>query len=149
MHKKRRILREKKFRLLVVYIILICSNIRNLEIVKSIIFHWNEDSRLDNISYIYQYQFKKSSTIILTRGDEICRCRFHITKVLTTPMRYGEPASPKAWLVRIWTASAVPRQAGDTTYSRMSATMLQFRFNARIIFVVLKTRNNWFNLQIL
>ena len=44
------------------------------------------------------------------------------------PMRYGEPASPKAWDRRICRASAVPRHVGFTTYNTMSATMLQLRF---------------------
>lgn len=35
---------------------------------------------------------------------------------LTTPIRYGLPASPKACDIRIWKASAVDRRFGNTTY---------------------------------
>uniref|UniRef100_A0A0K8RGG0 Putative sugar transporter/spinster transmembrane protein n=1 Tax=Ixodes ricinus TaxID=34613 RepID=A0A0K8RGG0_IXORI len=43
------------------------------------------------------------------------------------PTMYGLDASPSRWEHRIWKAAPVARRVGTTVYSRMSATMDQFK----------------------
>lgn len=41
---------------------------------------------------------------------------------LTTPTKYGLPASPNACEIKIWNASAVDRRVGTTTYCGVDET---------------------------
>jgi hypothetical protein len=43
---------------------------------------------------------------------------------LTTPTRYGLPASPSACEISIWNASAVDRRTGITTYCNRNSQLL-------------------------
>ena len=57
-----------------------------------------------------------------------------LTKSAMAPMRYGDIASPNAWLTKICVALAKLRRVGMTIYSVISLTMaqLQLRSNPEI-----------------
>lgn len=48
----------------------------------------------------------------------------HDATELTTPTRYGLPASPSACEISIWNASAVDRLTGTTTYCNIKSNHL-------------------------
>uniref|UniRef100_A0A1Y1LGK0 Uncharacterized protein n=1 Tax=Photinus pyralis TaxID=7054 RepID=A0A1Y1LGK0_PHOPY len=78
----------------------------------------------------------KAATIVpfvmVGTDDDDCNFEVRITRNASEiiPMKYGLPASPKACETSSWKPSADDLRVGTTTYSRMSPTIAQFKFNA-------------------
>ena len=53
-----------------------------------------------------------------------------LTKSAMAPMRYGDIASPNAWLTKICVALAKLRRVGMTIYSVISLTMAQLQLRS-------------------
>lgn len=79
-----------------------------------------------SISDIWKWTIPKLNTWKIIK-DFIKQMECNSTFQLTTPIRYGLPASPNACDMRIWKASAVDRLFGITTYWKWNG---MFRFDS-------------------